>query len=327
MTGNQGDATTQGQPISSPSGEAGGLASGLRAVLLLRSGLQFPHAPREDWISKVPCVVLLSFQRTGYNNNIIFLWSETSTKNNVIKNSTTKGTMVFIVTLTAFGKFPSQKFLIWFTDLCFGDILHTHQYTWRNEQSFSWKPWPMVLPLLHRLWCSGSNHGLIAECPADWFTICSLHFTIDHISCILACSYRISSIYGAIGLINSLRFLPNSTSDILLVCEAQEIVWGQTRRHICWWMSCLIALTLSPSIKVAVCLKRDNLVCSHFQVKYLVSFKILSMIFYNKDMLRTSTIKPCAQTNDLKIQLIYLQIPILKPRSSNFWPRTWIPKF
>lgn len=137
---------------------------GLGAVLLLLSGLQFPHASREDWISKVLCIMVLSFQRTGDTyNNIIFLWSETSTKNNVLKNSTTKGTMVFIVTLTVFESFHLKSF--WFGSLSWRSLPwehppHTAVHVKKLAVLFL-KPWPMILPLLQTVLCSGSNHGLI----------------------------------------------------------------------------------------------------------------------------------------------------------------------
>lgn len=103
---------------------------------------------------------------------------------------------------------------------------------------------------------------------------------------------------------------------------------GQTQtQDACWGMSCLehfTVPTLSLSSEDAHSLRTANLDCSHFQLKYI---SILNMIFYNKHMLRTNITKPYTEINNLKAQLIYLQVPILKLRSSCLWPWTWLPKF
>lgn len=106
-------------------------------------------------------------------------------------------------------------------------------------------------------------------------------------------------------VISSLSFLYNSSSCILLVCEAQQI--GPATNYRRWMLvdelfQHLVILTLPPSFNVAFSLVRVYGICSHFLSGKLVSFSILNMTFYNKDMLRPNTTKPCAQTNYLKIQ-------------------------
>lgn len=52
----------------------------------------------------------------------------------MFQNFTTKGTMVFIVALTIFGKFPFQKFLIWFTFLEIPALGTSSMHTRRYEE-------------------------------------------------------------------------------------------------------------------------------------------------------------------------------------------------
>lgn len=64
---------------------------------------------------------------------------------------TTKSTMVFIVTLTIFGKFPFQEFLIWLTFVEIPALgassTHTGTYEETSQQRFFWSP---ALPSSHR---------------------------------------------------------------------------------------------------------------------------------------------------------------------------------
>ena len=118
------------------------------------------------------------------------------------------------VTLAIFGNLPFRKSPIWFSFLPGGRSPRRPVHG-EKLAVFSLKLWSTVH--LHHTGCAvsppGPNRPRFTECPADRFVSSPSHFPVYHISCILACPDRISSIHDAISLRNSLRCSPHSSSE------------------------------------------------------------------------------------------------------------------